>query len=454
MICRLKAENYNKTRYLYMTALLFLMCIRSLGIYAFLPRTLDVIFMSLIGICGFLVICYGLKTNQLVIDTKKDIYIVLFLMCFVISSILNIKYGIFQNIRLMIWTLINFFVLYIAGKDESKQEQESKLVIFQNIIVVSWLTFSLMSIITFIFKIDYMVQIGEHTFVRIGYVENRLFGIFSNPNGTSFVALISLIISLVHILENVHGALDKRLNLTNIVLQFIYIVLSNSRGTLVVFFSIVSIVCFFTFYKSSSLKKIHKIILGIVLTAIICVILFYVINFIRDILIYIVNSLFPAQTKEVRVLSHQRKDFVENNDISNLRFKIWSSAWEIFKTRWLFGTSPGNVLNYAKSVFPDGFISQRMYHSIHSVWIGMPLYTGICGAICIFSFFAKCALKMALHYIKNLNQKLSPNLKICFLIIFATWIYGLVELEILFVNSVCSFIFWTSLGFVRKNVDF
>ena len=52
----------------------------------------------------------------------------------------------------------------------------------------------------------------------------------------------------------------------------------------------------------------------------------------------------------------ERPDVVQSTDISNLRFRIWASAMDIFKTTWLFGASPRNALIYAKEVLPKSFI--------------------------------------------------------------------------------------------------
>ena len=169
---------------------------------------------------------------------------------------------------------------------------------------------------------------------------------------------------------------------------------------------------------------------------------------------FLKSLLAHTKLKDDRAVRTKRVDFIENNDVSNLRFNIWLSAAEIFKTRWLFGVSPGNVVTYAKQVVPETFIARYNYTRSHSVWFGIPLYTGICGTILMFGFFFKCFLKSLKYCINKSIANVPPMLILYMLIVGLVWVYGLVELEILFVNSVCSFIFWTSLGFVRKYVKF
>ena len=42
-----------------------------------------------------------------------------------------------------------------------------------------------------------------------------------------------------------------------------------------------------------------------------------------------------------------------------MRFSIWKSSVEIFKTSPIYGTSPRNLLSYAHDKLPNTFISQK-----------------------------------------------------------------------------------------------
>ncbi|BDP46009.1 hypothetical protein [Enterococcus faecium] len=58
---------------------------------------------------------------------------------------------------------------------------------------------------------------------------------------------------------------------------------------------------------------------------------------------------------------------------------IWKSAWEIFKTSWLIGVSPKNVVSYAQSIIPDGYIAK----------VGIAIHNAYLNASVLFSEFLK-----------------------------------------------------------------
>ncbi|HFN1707369.1 TPA: O-antigen ligase family protein, partial [Enterococcus faecium] len=78
----------------------------------------------------------------------------------------------------------------------------------------------------------------------------------------------------------------------------------------------------------------------------------------------------------------------ENTDISNARITIWKSAWEIFKTSWLIGVSPKNVVSYAQSIIPDGYIA-KVGIAIHNAYLNVLTSTGILGIIPFMAFLIK-----------------------------------------------------------------
>ena len=89
----------------------------------------------------------------------------------------------------------------------------------------------------------------------------------------------------------------------------------------------------------------------------------------KDVLVTVPNKIYSAVYKKKRSteklrerkepISLDRKDVVDNSDISNMRFSIWKSSVEIFKTSPIYGTSPRNLLSYAHDKLPNTFISQK-----------------------------------------------------------------------------------------------
>lgn len=457
----LKEEYYKKARFGYIIALLICLMIRAVGCYLFAPPAIEVCAFSALGLVGVFLILWGLLIKNIELNFKKYFFQIVFLVCIVISSVVNIKYGFFRNLKDFLWMAINFFVLFLATNNVSRKEKYKFLVTIQNIIIYTWLALSFISLITFLFQINHIFHIREGCWVGIGSVEGRLFGVFLNPNTASIISLISIIFSVFQLVSAIEFSAKKFVNIFNIAIQFSYIVLAESRGTALVLIFCVFLVTFLIAYKKLNFKNVYKIILALFIAAISCVAVFLSMKFLNWTFYYLakfvqkINPYFLE--KKSKDISVQRTDYIENNDISNLRFRIWLSAWEIFKKNWLFGVSSGNVVEYAKDVFPETFIAKRSYARAHSVWIGLPLYTGIAGAISMYAFFAVNFFKTCKHYFKNyLSVKIKESdgmLMLSALLTGAICVYGLVESELFFVNSICSLIFWVYFGFLADNLN-
>ena len=83
----------------------------------------------------------------------------------------------------------------------------------------------------------------------------------------------------------------------------------------------------------------------------------------------------------------------ESLDYSSGRLEIWKSAFEIFKKKWLLGTSPGNIKNYAENYFPDCIIAERHYYAMHNVFIDVFTSVGLIGGLVFLLFLLKFLIR-------------------------------------------------------------
>ena len=115
-------DNLKKIFYLeksYLLILIFSLIIRSMNIYSLLPSTLDNILFSCLAFLGFFVVLYELY-NFLMEKNKDwtDWLILIFLLAFLISIILNRNYGMSSNLKLLVWNN-RLYKLYCHGRDVS-----------------------------------------------------------------------------------------------------------------------------------------------------------------------------------------------------------------------------------------------------------------------------------------------------------------------------------------------
>ena len=447
-----------KIRSGYLILLLICLCVRNIGVYVFVAPVFDIAVFSGLAAFGFFIFAVEIMRGEIEFRLTDNILLFLFIGTLVVSSIINYRYGIFQNIKECVWTLISFFVVGGCVSRGDTRNTTKNVIKIQNIIIVFWLILSFLSICTAVLQIGHVVSVRDNTWIGIGVAENRLFGVFVNPNSASIVAVMAILFSIFQIAYNSVGALNVKLNIVNIIIQLIYISLAESRGSAMVLLFLSFVLVFAYGCGVFKFEGFKKFLFSFLVAAMFTATLYFTMNLIMQ-----VFSVMPSFSQDIEVLSRrygcharigQRLDYVNNDDISNLRFRIWLSAWEIFKKNWFFGVTPGNILNYAKAVMPDTFMAERGYRRAHSVWFGIPLYTGVCGAICMFGFFIKKALGFWGNYKRTGFKREAPVFNLCAMIIVSVWFYGLVESEILFVNSVCSFIFWFCMGISAGCTNF
>ncbi|MCU9783400.1 hypothetical protein N4802_12405, partial [Enterococcus faecalis] len=97
---------------------------RTIGPLILMPNLLDKLFFVSSGLIGLTIIFIDAidsikKSNQ----KKFDIWLILFIAIMLISSLVNIKYGLAGNLKLIMWQAIYFFVIFQYGKDYGKKDK-------------------------------------------------------------------------------------------------------------------------------------------------------------------------------------------------------------------------------------------------------------------------------------------------------------------------------------------
>ena len=440
---------FNKIRFYYMYFFIFCLLIRQIGVFALVPVFVDSSIFSVVGTFGFSLVLWGILYKNINFNFKKN-YLLLFIFVVFISSIINFKYGIFKNLKDIIWLFITFFVIYSSPKSESGDEKIQKFYKIQNLITYVWGVLAFCSILTALMQISYVSYVKDDWYRRVGIVENRLFGVFNNTNSASIISFISLIFSVYQVKFKNSYFEKKWINLSNIFIQFIYISLSESRGTyMVLMFASFLTSLFWVYDKLGRKKKVKNILASILFSVFvsffILVSMFLIIKLFSFLSIFY-SIIFGEYAQNLAV--SKRVDFINNNDVSNLRFRLWLDSWEIFKKNWLFGVTAGNLVNYANIHFPQSLIATRNYSRVHNTWIGFLVFNGIFGGLILFTFFSQKIIDISKYYSKQNIFKNSLIFNLCVLIILSICLYGMVESEILFVNSTVSIIFWLSLGLI------
>lgn len=451
-----KSKKFNMFKTIYMVLFLFVLIGRFVSLYWVIPHIFDTVaFMGLVCCAGFFVL-FDLFGKKKIFELPNIIFLLLFFISCSVSCLIYIRYGWADNLKSLMSIAMSLFFLYPYSLVVGKEEFERTVILLQKITIISWMFFSLISIYTFVIQYSKIFYI-HGTRILLGCIENRLFGIFSDPNYASVISIITMIFSVAILNYKGQGKLIRIVSVANIFVQFIYLVLGASRTGEVCLLFVLLISSFVYSYRLNNKNSFWVLILRIILSLCVCLVVHFAIDFSRMLLSYIPSLFIHAPSSisgtgmGLYQVSMERPDVAESSDISNLRFRIWGSAMDIFKTTWLFGASPRNALKYAKDVLPNAFIAQRGYDA-HNFYVATVFYTGVSGALFLGIFFIKSAFEVVRYYIVNKFQVSDPIFNSLTFCIICTAVSGMFLSEILFITTVGSFFFWLFSGYVINSI--
>ncbi|BED91650.1 MAG: O-antigen ligase family protein [Candidatus Improbicoccus pseudotrichonymphae] len=416
---------------------LFFSIVRLMNFYRFLPSSINITVFGLLALCG---LC-GAAINFVFNFKCQNKFLIFFWLSILVSCVLRMRYGFIENLKELIWYAIDFFLLYQI------RDNKHLLDVIKKITTMSFLVITFLSLVTYVIQLNFYVEIEpndpllhEDDF-RFGFIENRLFGLFSNPNSASTATFISILFLFEELTKSKIFSCKFWQNIIFIFIQFTYIILAGSRT---VFLAMILNIFIASWGYIRSLKEISKskrpLIISMLLSFLCCVFFCFFCTFFKKILSFL-PCLFNANIKKINT---ERIDIKTSGDISNLRFSIWLSAIEIFKKAWLFGTSPKNLIMYANDVIPNTFMVRLKYRMVHNTYIEIFVYTGIIGACCFYPFIIKNGSKLLkilsefISRIKNVNIQTRTAM----FAVFSIAIFGFFEPGIIFSSNILTFFLW------------
>ena len=503
-------------------------------LYSFLGRILPIslfvgdkinslIYIVFAVIGGGLILADFFYTKKVVM-TKNFFVLILFVAAMVLSSIINCDMGYIDNIKTIIWTIIQITIFYSMYLRIDEKYISLVLKYFFVIISILWTIAVTISLIQFVIQDAYMYDITGVGYRYQGFYENRLFGIFNDPNFAAITSgYVLLMLSYVFLKMNKKWYKIALLSIS-FVFNLLYVLLSGSR-TAYVGVSSAFFIFIFLILKNYFVRKKHSLILSFLCAAffigmiieiiipikniIVCIPETYMTNYAskvghgvqdkilmkllrerEDVILYWQKS--PLEINDEQTLedngesievnqnndkvnyesSELQKDVasmleesveksndeknilkredITSNNISNNRIEIWKEYLSGMKGRYLFGTSPRNMLCYFEKMETASYVVERKYE-IHNGYLAVFVGCGIVGSIPVIIFIYLVAKKILNYCFKKQNIEL--EFIVTFSIICLILIYTMFFTELFFVNNLTTSIFWSLLGFLWIWLD-
>ena len=419
-------------------------------------------FSYAVALLGGFVVLFRLLNFKKYISARGIVWLVLFCGSYLLSTLLTRQYGLMENIQALIWMVIQFFIVYTYN-NSAPIEQDKK-----EIKILGWLflgyTFLMAAAALVMLITDYNnYRPAGDTAVISGFLWNRLWGLYTDPNYGAVFSIVSMVLSVAF-----YKASKKPIRaflIVNIVFQGLYITFSDSRTALVALMATVFAAAFLLLLRAKKLEKQKvpvRAVISVALALVLAVGSAVTIAVVQKtgnelkILQYEYNAKHKGDTEnEVPDTIIGRTDSDINNDVSNRRFAIWQSGLEIFKTSPMTGITFRNYIPYAKENLPNTYIvhnDQGLFPSMHNSFVDILVSQGILGFIIILCFIVSVLIVLLRGIFKTQGEIYRYNvfLLVSFIPILVSMMF---YSETFYMNTGGAFLFWAFLGYLMHSLD-
>lgn len=426
--------------------------LRMIILYSLIDSRFDSLLFSVAALLGGIVfVCNGLEWLS---DRKApNVCLMIVILAMIVATLFTPEASLVGNAKMVIWQVIYFFVVYYIGKHEDPQ----LLKWFENVVMVYWTVAVIGSLFLFFIKYSYTAPLSKIYYgLRLGIVQNRLYGLFVEPNFASNLSVIVCVLMFKRIFSKVPH-LHNAWYIIGIVLQFFYIVLSGSRSALLDAAAIGFIAVFLIFYGQNARQGALKQWGTGILSGLIAVVLLIGAN-------YAVKLTLPHLVVPTRIafiddlakgkadkpgdanVSLEREDITTNGDSSNGRVSLWKSAIEIFKTSPIYGSSANNWIEHARHAVPNSYIS-RHGQTPHNFILLTLVATGLLGGIPLVVFMIMKAIQLIRALFKTRGMQ-DIGFILMALIPIDMILFASLMPDLIYENRIGALCFWLFLGIV------
>lgn len=429
---------------------------------------------------GAVTFLYNFFANKSFNFKKADYLLFVFLVLAAASCIFNFRQNLVTNLISVAYLFIQTILMLAYNRGDSLEEKIKKIRRFSKISVVLTFPCAVISLLIFLlnFKLSFRIDFQQYVF---GIFEGRLWGVQGNPNSLAQFALVSIWMSVILLIinKNQQGKKGERVFLyTNICLEAICYVLTNSRSTMVGLYASVFV---FTLIavglkvrksgdtvlkallknKLTTLIKVSAILLSMVLITVIVKQGMLLASkpfekFDLNFLGYFDTNPDESEEDESKV----DREYL-TGDYSNGRLEIWGSAFKVIAKNPVFGVGTKNVnaaINQHIKEFNQS-ITATMTANTHNIYVQVLVSHGAVA----FIFFALFLLFTILRNIKFLftfdsddeNNKFIFSLILGhFALVCSLLVINLFDSNILYFCSIFMVpVFWVAISNINSLFD-
>lgn len=425
------------------------------------------------------------------INDKVFILLIAFAVFYVITILINRNNAFSENVKQLIYMVVFFWILFFISNDKPKYDITKEFIMVSWAILFITLILSLVSLLTYVLNISEWYYFSNGTYSFIGAPYGRLHGLY-NSNSCGGIALVSILSSFMILFEksiktNIKSILKFILIVINISIQFLTLLLSQSRGSYYSLLITLLFIIFLFVIKNVNQKLPVRTIIACVLVA---VSFFGIIKFSSFIQTNATNFIVVSDedanniekdTTFEDILESAILKYFENSsalsgviklstpfsvldgigredttDITSTtgRLTLWKAGFKVFLDNPVFGVTREGLVSETNNVL--GYNSDSLVGGgLHNMYLTILVSSGIVGFITI----GAAVITVLFKFLKVLFSKckIDNYLLFSFAMVFAFLISELVENRILYQVTAFNAVFWIYFGyfhyFVKKEYD-
>lgn len=450
----IKLENVSRKLSLTYKILYLLYVFMGINSFLYQQNIIKYCTIFIIGLGGILILIrtiYGIHHYAFI----NIIFLIAFGISYVISAVVNIRYGVTGNINGFVWFVLQITLLYICDKEQSLNEFKREVHILFSTVIIWTVISNLIGIVMILQGKGGLYKFPNGRSAYYGMIEGRLWGTYIDPNHGAMITAVALILCCYFIM-NYKDVWKRALFILCLIINILYIVFSDSRTGLV---SGIAGLCCFSFLniwylkKAGSLSTVSRILLGVLVAILISTIFYLGCKTIK--ISY--NEMISEQRVEKNSIEEKKKEYQQigreqdiEADISNRRFDIWLSGVEIFSRNKIVGITFRNIVDYTKENLPRTYIvnnDMRNFNSFHNMIVDVLVSQGILGIVSLLGFLI-ATLKHVFSELFRLPKEMRQLGVILFSSVAILALGALFISAIFYANTPHTVMFWGFLGFL------
>ena len=411
---------------------------------------------------GGIICLHDLFLRRTFLKARGMIWLLLFLIVFGITVLLNYKTGFNLNVSSFGYTVIALLLLYPDTCNGDKEKAMKELFFINNIFLGMTTVLSTLSLGMFVTLYCKRVAFGDQLYA-IGWSQNRLFGLYSNTG--YMITSIALAIAVIQIAilktqgKKLRGWYKTFIIYTSVV-NFISAALENAKGAFISLAFFVVVLVYILVSKNlvnKNFKTFKRVAVSGVCAVSAAAVLIGTIYAIRPALSYV-----PVAYQSVRMALDEdynpnesgdddqelegidmNRDIPEGYGFLTGRQVIWQFGLEQFAEKPILGYGPQSHRQYKP-------LETNLRH-FHNLIVQTIVSVGAIGSFFIFAFLgtvlffvAKTLLKM-----RKTNDKYFLITLSLFSIIAMFLMNGMAEVTVLFLVRFSMFLFWMYMGYIQ-----